>query len=258
MSRTLNLVDRLLAQGRKLQRLGAIQAALRLFGRLTAIHNLPPRIACRVQQHLALIHLRRRHYAKARRHLAALLVHEPDNAAHHYHMARAAAADRRCAPGRALEHCRQAASLAPRNVSYLSTLGILAIRQGREDGLDVLRRAAALAPHNPRVLERLARGLCLLGRAEEARAALLAALFRNGKDVRFRRLWDAFQFEQLHHRQARARQRKKGDEAGPVVLPFVRLVSQGAADDVRVDGPTVLPGPHRPRPLPRPDQRHAL
>jgi tetratricopeptide (TPR) repeat protein len=257
MSKTLNLVDRVLAQGRKLHRLGATQAALRVISRLTAFRALPPRIARRVQEHLARVHLRSRRYAKARRYLAALLVQDPDNAAHHYRMARAVAAGRRCDRGRALEHCRRAAELAPRNVSYLSSLGILAVRQGQQEGLDLLRRAAALAPRNPRVLRRLVRGLCLLGRTEEARAALLAALFRNSKDIRFRRLRQDFQFEQLHQCQVRARRRTHKDEAGPVLLPFIRLAAGDSAGGVRVDGPTVLPGPHQPRSLRRPDQRHA-
>jgi Tfp pilus assembly protein PilF len=262
MSRTLNLVDRLLARGRKLHRLGATHDALGIFSRLIALPDLPPAVARLVQVYLARTHLRGRRYARARRHLAALLVHLPNCATCHYLMARAVAADRRCEAGRALEHCRRAVRLAPRHAGYLSTFGLLAVRQGREEeGLDALRRAAELAPDSPRVLRRLARGLSLLDRGEEARSVLLAARFRNGRDARFQRLWDDFRFEQLHLQQRQARRRAAEVDGGPNVLPFLRPVPAQAAAEAppaaRVDGPTLLPAPHQPRLLRRPDQRHA-
>jgi tetratricopeptide (TPR) repeat protein len=259
MSRTLNLVDRLLARGRRLHRLGATHEALRTFGRLTAFRELPPAVARRAQAHLARIHLRGRRPARARRHLAALLLHDPKNAAYHYRMARAAAADPRCDRGRALEHCRRATQLAPRHGGYLSTFGILAVRQGRvEEGLGALCRAVELAPHDPRVLGRLVRGLCLADRGDLARPALLAGLFRNGTDGRFRRLWCDFQFGQLRLHQQRTRRREADAAHGPALLPFIRSsADEPAAEapaDVRVDAPSVLPGPHQPRSLRR---RHA-
>jgi tetratricopeptide (TPR) repeat protein len=264
MSRTLHLAQRLLARGRKLHRLGVDLEAFRLLNRLVGFPELPPGAAQEVQERLARLSLKRRRFARVRRHLAALLLRQPQNPKYHYLMSRAAAADPRCSPGRALAHCRRAVQLAPGHAGYLSTLGRLALRQGREEeGLGALRRALELAPDAPRVVRRVARGLSLAGRADEARAVLLAARFRNGTDARFRRLWQDFQFEQLRLRQRRERRARAAGQPdeGPVLLPFVRLeASRPAAEGpevVRVDGPSLLPAPHLPRPLRRPDQRHA-
>jgi tetratricopeptide (TPR) repeat protein len=261
MSRTLNLVTSLLARGRKLRRLGVTQEAFLLFSRLAGLAMLPGAAAQVVQKHLALIQLKRRRYAQARRHLAAVLTHEPGNAMWHYRMAQAVAADPRCDRGRAVAHCRRAAELAPKHAGYLSTFGLLALRRGlAKKALAALRQAAALAPNEPRVLRRVARGLCLLRRAEEARSVLLAALFRNAGDHRFRALWRRFQFEQLYGRQVKARRQATVCEGGASLLPFARPCTNlpaGEVSDVRKDAPAMLPAPHMPCPVWRPDQRHA-
>jgi Tfp pilus assembly protein PilF len=261
MSRTLSFVGQVLAQGRKLHRLGVTQEALSLFRCLAGLHQLPIAAARQVQEHLACIHLKRHRYMQARRHLAALLTYQPSNPKYHYQMARAVAADPHCDNRRAVTHCRRAAELAPRHGGYLSTLGLLMLRQGTAaKGLACLRRAAGLAADDPAVVGRLVKGLCLLSRADEARSVLRAALFRNPGDLRFQSLWRRFQFAQLHQRQQQQRRRQAAPPGEtPTLLPFVRPAAAAAGDgtDVRVDGPSLLPAPHLPRPVWRPDQRHA-
>jgi Flp pilus assembly protein TadD len=260
MSRTLNLAVRLLARGRNLYRLGAMHQALDVFNRLSGFQQLPARVARHVLKHLARIKLRQRRFAAARRHLVSLLVHEPDNARFHYLMARAIAADPRCARERAVIHCRKAARLAPRHAGYASTFGLLALRAGKQkEGLACLRRAVELAPDEPRMVRRLVKGLTLIGRADEARAVLLAALFRSGGDNRIRRLWNDHRFLQLHRKQQRRHRQALGAEPGPTLLPFICVtpLADERPTDCRTDAPTVLPGPHQSRTLRRPDQRHA-
>jgi tetratricopeptide (TPR) repeat protein len=260
----LNLVGQLLAHGRLLERLGVTQEAFLLFNRLARLRHLPPEAAREVQERLTRIHLKRRQFSRARRRLTALLSGQPSNARYHYQMARAVAADPRADRGRALEHCRRAVTLAPEHAGYLSTLGLLALRDGRdEEGLSCLRRARRVAPDEPRVVRRLAKGLCRLGRADEARAVLLAARFRNRRDGRFQRLWRDFQFQQLRRNQEEQRRARGAGITtdAPPLLPFVRLLATRTphGDDtvIRADAPAVLPAPHLPRPLRRPDQRHA-
>ena len=101
------------------------------------------------------------------------------------------------------------------------------------------------------------------GLADEAREALRAALFRNPRDARFRKLWNEFQFQRLHEIQQAAGGAGRGGEGqGPVLLPFCRAASAAAADGmgekiIRHDGPAPLPLPHRPRRVWRPDQTNA-
>ena len=82
---------------------------------------------------------------------------------------------------------------------------------------------------------------------------------RNPKDRRFRKLWNDFQFQQLHDRQS-----PPAELDEPVILPFVRRA-------VLPDVPQApkLPGrrirldrgsaskPHLPRPAWKPDTKHA-
>jgi predicted Zn-dependent protease len=252
MSRTLNLVHRLLARGRKFYKLGATSLALQVFTRLSGLRQLPPGVARRVQVHLAFLALRGRRFVRARRHLAALLAQEPHNPTFHYLMARAAAADRRISPERVLRHCRHAVQFAPKHAGYLSTRGILLFRHGQaKEGLNCLRQALNLAPAEPRVVRRVAQGLSLAGHVEEARAILVAALFRNAGDDCFRRLWNDFQFNQLHSRQQGKRSGTRSAEEGTNLLPFLRPAPVQGQAEVRVDRPAGLAGPHQRRSLRR-------
>src|SRR5438876_324556 len=77
MSRTLNLCQHLLAQGRRFHRLGADQHALRTLTRLARLRELPSPIAEEAQGRLAELFLKQGKFARARRHLAAALAHRP-------------------------------------------------------------------------------------------------------------------------------------------------------------------------------------
>ncbi len=75
MSTTLNLVDRLLARGRRLRQAGRTFDALSLFHRLAAFRELPTGVAEETQLHLAELRLDGRQFRRARRHLTAALRH---------------------------------------------------------------------------------------------------------------------------------------------------------------------------------------
>jgi tetratricopeptide (TPR) repeat protein len=265
MSMTLNLIDRLLARGRTLQRLGRDRDALRLFRRLAQFRELPAAAAEEAQARLAEIQLDRRRYHRARRHLAAALRHQPDSARYHYLLATAVAAEDTGDPRRAAQHYRRSLQLDPRQPACLIDYGQLNIREGRlEAGLTCLRRAVELAPENVHAVRCLAEGLVKARRFEEARSVLRLALFRNPRDGRFRQLANDFQFRQAARTQ-KAERRARGKQTvadGPVLLPFRRPLRTeprcSEAHVIRQDSPTPLPPPHGPRPSSRqPDQRQA-
>jgi Tfp pilus assembly protein PilF len=253
MSRTLNVIDHLLARGRFLQDLGRSRDARRVLRQAAGFREMPAEAAEETQARLAEIELGRRRYRKARRHLTAALRHRPDSARYHYLMAAAIDAEDTGDPQRAAHHYRRSLALDPAQVDCLVDFGTFQLREGRtKAGLGCLRRAAELAPADPETIRDLADGLVLAGRSQEARDVLRTAIFRNPRDERFRRLWSDFQFQQLAEEQEAARQRPAGDEA-PVLLPFVRIERPTPSTTVegkiiRHDGPSPTPAPHGPRP----------
>ena len=270
---TLNLVDHLLSLGRRYQEIGRFTEAENVLGRLAAFRELPAAAAEETQARLAELHMRRRKYARARRCLTAALAHRPDSARCHLLMATALQADDRGDLGRADEHYRRSLELDPKQVKCQADAGLLAVRLGRtEEGLARLREAAAQAPADVDALRKLVKGLRLAGRGDEARDAIRAGLFRNPRSPRFRRLWQDYQFKQLHRAQQTGRRRRRVPaEDGPVLLPFRRpplpalppRVGEGEGggaaplpETLRLDGPAVVAPPHAPRVARRPDQRH--
>src|SRR4051812_4629402 len=113
MSGTLNLIDRLLTQGRRLHKLRCDREALDVFGRLSAFHELPADVAEEAQVALAEIHLRRRRPKTARRHLTVALLYRPDSARYHYLMATALDGKAATNRARAAEHYRKSLEFDP-------------------------------------------------------------------------------------------------------------------------------------------------
>ncbi len=263
MSKTLNLVDRLLARGKNFQQLGRNQDALEVFDQLAGFRELPPLVAEETQVHRAEILMQRGEYRAARRHLAAVLVQQPDNARYHYLMATALRCDEEGDAHRAARHYRKSLEIDPDQPECLSEYGLLALGQGKVlEGLKCLRRAVELTPDDPDLVGQLVEGLLEVGRQDEARKALQAALFRNARDGRFRKLWSDFQFQQLREEQQEERYELanlKGGDQGPVLLPFLRPISEPAAafsrgKRIRQDAPSPLSPPHLPRPAGTPSR----
>jgi hypothetical protein len=116
--------------------------------------------------------------------------------------------------------------LAPDNVRCLAEAGLLAILRGRSDnGLDLLRRAAKLAPTDAGVVGKLVEGLCQAGQPDEAVRVVRIALFGNSRCPRLRKVWRDLEMSQLRRQQETTRART-GTNDGPVLLPFVRLLGK--------------------------------
>jgi Tfp pilus assembly protein PilF len=264
MSRTLNLIRRLLARGRKLHKLGVDQQALLTLSRLAGFRELPAGIAEEVQRRLAELLLKQRKYTRARRHLAALLAHRPDNPHYHYLMARAVEKDVRGDPKRAAAHYRQALAIRPDHPRYLTDFGLASLRAGRNRaGLESLRRALELAPDDAAVVAKVADGLGQRGRYREALKAVRAAMFRSPHEPRFRRLWLDVRFRQAHAAQQAGRRGSlaQAEGEGLTLLPFVAAAETArpaaGLKIYRHDAEPTIPHPHYPRPARKTDHKHA-
>jgi tetratricopeptide (TPR) repeat protein len=260
MSMMLNLVDRLLAMGCNYQQLGRTQDALDAFHRLTHFRELPAEVAEQVQVHLAELYLRRRKYKRACRHLLAALGYQPDHPRYHHLLGQALEGRDRGPSERALESYRRSLQLDAEQPECLADAGLQAVRLGHtEEGLAHLRRAVELSPEAPVLLRKLMRGLRLAGRGGEVRDAVQAALFHNGRDPRFRKIWLDFQFQQVREQQQRALRRRRQPveaEDAPVLLPFERPDEIGPVREIRADDGAALAGPRVLRRSRYFDQRH--
>ena len=230
MMPSVNLVDRVLAMGRRYQEVGRHRDAVTILTRLSRFRSLPAEAAEETQARLAEIYLKRRKYKQARRHLTAALRHQPDNARYHYLLATALQAEEGAELERASEHYRRALELDPGHVKCLADYGNLLLRLGQtEEGLSRLHEAVEAAPDDVEVLGKLVKGLRLSGRSEEARSVLQRAMFRNARSPRFRKLWNEFRFQQARRQHEAERLQRGEDEAEgeqPVLLPFIRVVKE--------------------------------
>lgn len=265
MSATLHLFDRLLARGRNLHLLGRDHDALRLFRRLAEFRDLPADVAEETQARLAELYLHQRRYRQARRHLAAALLFQPDNARYHYLMARAEYAEDTGDPLQAAKHYRQSLTLDPNQPHCCAEFGRLALDQEEvEEGIQALTRAVELAPKDPEPVRQLVIGLCEAHRPEEALHVLQAARFRNPADKRFLQLWQDFQFRQLRAEQEAARREEaaSAEYEAPVLLPFTRAKAGSSSGFLgrrrfRRDPATPPAPPHATMTTSFPDQKQA-
>ncbi len=262
MSMTLNLVERLLAQGSRLHQLGCDHDAFRVLARLAQFEELPADIAEETQACLAEIQLRHGQHAKARKHLAAAIALNPNEGYYHFLLGVAFEHDEEPNLDRAREAYQAAVRLDSDQPEWLGHYGRAAVRLGDEEaGLAALQRAVELEPDDPAVVGRLVDGLTELGRTDEARLVVRAARFRNPRHAGFRKLEADFRF-----RQARAEQQARRDAAPaastpPATLPFVRLVGtdRPATGGKRISRHSAhaLPRPRRPHSADLTGRKHA-
>jgi tetratricopeptide (TPR) repeat protein len=230
MSKMLNLVDRLLALGRSLHKLGRAHDAVAALERLAGLPALPRPIAEEAHARLGELYTGLKKYRRARRHLALALVQQPEHP--HYHFLLAGLMERKGDLDCAGEHYRRSLELEPDQPRCLAAYGLLTMRQGNvEDGITCLRCAAEMAPEDPRTLRLLVKGLCRAGRREEAERALRLAAFRG---PRLRQVWDEYRLKLLRREQTRQRRRAKDER--PALLPFV--CREDAPTQIRHDGPS--------------------
>jgi tetratricopeptide (TPR) repeat protein len=222
MNPSVNLLDRLLAQGQRLLNLGRRTDARRRLDKLLAFPDVPAELRLEAHHLLADIHHDNQCYRKARRHLLAALGLSPACAETHYRLAVVLDADPDMSPKRASKYFRKALELQPDNARYWSGYGQICLRLGREKAaFGAFIAAADLAPMETDIIDEIIDGLCFLGREEDARSALTAARFRLGHSAELEQLWNRFRFLQLHRQQQAARRRQALADGEAIILPFV-------------------------------------
>jgi len=257
MGKTLNLCECLLQMGRDWQAAGRLVEASRVLLRLAGFHDLPAAVAEETHSRLATLFLQLREFKKARRHLTSVLFFRPSHAPYYFQLASALHHDDEADPFRAVRYYRQALRLDPDQPRWWSDFGRLLLQIGKpQKAVVAMRKALSLGADDPVIVAKLVEGLCLADRADEARKVLRDARFRHPRDPRFRKLWNDFQFRQIHDAQF-----EPPAAAEPVILPFVRRAALPEAPSVpgriiRLDQAS-KPAPHLPRPAWQPDTKQA-
>ena len=247
MSNTLDIRTYLLARGRMMHDLGRGADARLLLERLLALEDVADAIRAAAHRVLAELDIDAQQFRRARRHLRAVIILEPTDAASRYRFARAIDADPTADPQRGWKSLRKAIDLEPTKAEYWSLLGRIGLKIGRpRAALKAFRRAAELAPREESVLDEIAIGFWSLNRDNEAATLLTRARFRAPHDSAIDRLWDRFRFECSRRMQDAVQ--AESDDARPNVLAFTGRVSsdsdEGTPSSIsRTDGGSV-PQPH--------------
>jgi tetratricopeptide (TPR) repeat protein len=157
-------------------------------------------------------------YKRARKHLYAALMLDPDNAELHYELGQAFENDPYGCDWRAARRFRRAVALDPQP-TYQAAFGRALVRINRlRAGSAQLLEAADMAPIDAAVLQVVVEGLCDAGRAEAAYRVLAKARFLAPGDAAIRRLWEEVKFAVAQEAQGRTRRELR---RGPTLLPFV-------------------------------------
>jgi tetratricopeptide (TPR) repeat protein len=253
MSRTLNLIDILLAQSRHLALMGRFTEALEPLAKLSGFRSLPEYALEELHSLFADIHLQQNRYEEARRHLAAALVLKPLKADHHYLMAIAIEEDSHADWKRAEMYFAKAVELEPDNAAFRVDFGSYLFKMGKaKEGLAAIRKAFALATTDADIVGEVAAILRREGHSDEATTKLRSALFHNHGTQQFQLLWQHHQFQLVH-----AAQQRKGETQSdrPVFLPFTAGRGHGKYADlgqrtIRIDQAETLKAPRQQTPQP--------
>jgi tetratricopeptide (TPR) repeat protein len=265
MSRTLKLIDHLLARSQHLQECGRTSEALKVLKSVADFGDLPAKSVVEMQSRLAQIYLDQRRFKRAQKALELALQHDPNNAQLRFLQATAISSSNDPDHAKALDHYQRSLELQPDQPDCLAACGLLEIRLGwSQEGLEHCRRAAELAPDDAEVVRMVAKGLRLANQSEEARDLLLAARFRNSKNCRFQQLWTRHRFHRARREQQVSKTRFTVSRIAeePVILSFAgcrdsEVLASKLPKTIRQDSSADLPAPRGILPVLRPDQRHA-
>lgn len=259
MTVTINLFDQILARARRHYRAGQLRSAGGILRRLQSFPDAPARMVAEARERMGRIRLRRRRFRQARRCLTRALELQPSSARCHFLLGLAWHHDPEGSADQASLHYQESLKLEPRQPLRLAEAGLLMVRSGDSElGLRLLRNAFDQAPDRPRILRKLLRGLLMAGFSDQALQVAREALFRSPRDRRLREV-----YTDLRVTMARRRQDldsvKNDTDRGPIILPFVRIVSETVdeARPVREDDRSALPGPHLVRLRARQGRRRA-
>ena len=260
MSHTLNLFDELLLRARRLEESGQWRQAVGVLARLAGFGDLPPAVTEEAHARQGEILLKKRRYRSARRHLRAALRLRPDSARYHFLLGLALHTDPDGNREQAAQHYRRSLELAPAQSRCRGEAGLLAIEQGQaEEGLALLRQAVEQNPADSGAVGRLVKGLFHAGQPDEALATVRKSLFQSPRNSHLRKLSFDLQHANIRRQQMLKAAGARGEEDGPVLLPFVAPAesTRPAPLPWRQDDPAALRGPHVVRIRARAERRRA-
>jgi tetratricopeptide (TPR) repeat protein len=234
MSRTLNLLEKMLTRAQTLQGMGRWHKAVVVLQHLARWPNLPLARDREVQQGLGEAYFQLRKFKHARRHFRQAIQLQPEQAAGYLQLARAIDHDPLIDARQASRYYRRALAAEPNDPDVLRECGRYAVQMGRtRKGMKLLRRAAELAPNDLDVVQALVEALVDLQQFNEARKTLRLARFRHHRNSMFQQIWDDFEYRHLRWQQ-RGQTTPASAEARPITVPFLRLHSPEKAKKVRV------------------------
>jgi tetratricopeptide (TPR) repeat protein len=250
MSRTLNLLEKLLTRARALLEIGHDLHALALLKKLLRWPNMPATNGHQLHHMLGDTYFQMRKYKLARRHFRRAVELQPKTANGYLQLARAIDHDPVIDARQASRYYRQALELAPDDPLVLQECGQYAVQMGRtRKGMKLLRRARELAPDNLDIIAALVEAQEDLHDFDAARQTLRLARFRFAGNSRFQQLSHDLEFRQLC-RQQRDQVAAPAVVKRPETVPFLRLHSpEGKKIRVVRQDVSSRGGPHFPRVL---------
>jgi Flp pilus assembly protein TadD len=266
MSKTLKIVDHLLARGKNQLAMGRHRDALATLEHVTRLPQVGRETLLESNLLQGEIHLQQNNHLEARRHFRVTLTYDYTNARFHYLMAQAHELDlEKGDPVEAGRHYRESLRIDNQQPECLSDFGMFALSQGdEEEGIQALRRAVDLSPDDPEIVGKLVEGLLQLYRNDEARLTLRAARFRNPRHPGFAKLWSDFEFQLIREEQFASYELLHPGTTldQPTILPFrpgprKSAVKASGRKIIRRDGPSSPTPPHSPRRSRVQGKRHA-
>ena len=243
MTETISLFDSLFATARRQAACHQVRLAADTLRQLVALPGLTAAQSEQAHATLGELLLKRRKYRSARRHLVAAGRIDRTNPRTFFLLGMACRHDPAGDLDRAGRYFARCLRLAPTHGRCLGESGMLAISQGDHDGgLALLRRAVELQPDHGPAVARLCRGLSRSGQPDEALREVRLARFRLPRCPTLQRLSAALRIDRLRCRQECDAATQ--DDAGPVLLPFLRIAASEAPSAYRHDDAEPICGPH--------------
>ena len=243
MTETISLFDSLFATARRQATCEQIRLALATLRRLAGLPGLTSSQSERVNAMQGELLLKRRKYRSARRRLVAAARLTPTNPRYFYLLGLACRHDPEGDLDRASRYFARCLRLSPTHARCLGEAGLLAITMGDADrGLELLRRAVENEPDSAPAIVRLCRGLRQAGQPDEALRQTRLSQFRLPRCPALQRLSAELRLDRLRCRQEC--DASEQEDAGPVMLPFLRLITSDAPSPYRRDDAETVRGPH--------------
>jgi tetratricopeptide (TPR) repeat protein len=253
---SLNFFEELLSRASHQLAIGRTFAGIHSLRHLLSFPDLPTALAEQCHLRIGEVAIRRRRWQEAIRSLRQAVRLNPEASRYRFLLGLALRQDGQYE--KAAKAFARSLKLQPNQPRCLTEYGLLCVEVGRTNkGIKLLRKAADLVPSDVPTLRKLTHGLLLAGRTDEAIAAVQIHRFHAPRCPRLGRVWAELQLKLLRRKQEIERSQA---EAGPVILPFLRVEKQtshtfteipnGSTDSLspalvlRCDDAEPMTGPH--------------